>query len=54
MSRVEENQKMIDRLGNVRFTSGDIAMVASVLVDISQSLAVIADCCLDEQKKEDK
>ena len=52
MSRVEENQKMIDRIGNVRFSSGDMAMLASVLTDISQSLAVIADCCLDKWQKD--
>ena len=37
MSRIEENKKLIDRLSKVTFSSGDIAMLASVLVDISQS-----------------
>ena len=44
MSRIEENEKIICQLGKVKFTNGDAAMLASVLVDISQSLAVIADC----------
>ncbi len=52
MSRIEENKKMIDLLYKVEFTSGDAAMRASVLTDISQSLAVIADCCLDKWQKD--
>lgn len=47
MSRVEENKEIINKLGRVRFTSGDMAMLASVLTDISQSLAVIADTQLE-------
>ncbi len=52
MSRTEENEKMIDLLERMRFTSTDTAKLASVLVDISQSLAVIADCCLDKWQKD--
>ena len=52
MSRTEENEKIIDLLHKVEFTSGDAAMLASVLTDISQSLAVIADCCLDKWQKD--
>ncbi len=52
MSRVEENEKMIMIIGKVDFTSGDTAVLASVLTDISQSLAVIADCCLDKWQKD--
>lgn len=52
MSRIEENKKTIDLLHKVEFTSTDIAILASALVDISQSLALIADCCLDKWQKD--
>ena len=42
MIRVEENLKMIKEVGKFRLTN-DGAAITSVLVDISQSLAVIAD-----------
>ncbi len=52
MSRVEENKRVISLFEKVRFTSTDTAMLNSVLADISQSLAVIADCCLDKHERE--
>lgn len=52
MSRVEENKKLIDLFGEVEFASGDAAALTSVLVDISKSLALIADCCLDKWQKD--
>ena len=48
MSRVEENKKMIDQLSKVEFFSLDMAELSSVLIDISKSFAIIADCCLDK------
>lgn len=49
MSRVEENEEMIiDLLSKAVFTSADTA----VLIDISKSLALIADCCLDKWQKD--
>ena len=51
MSRIDENQDMLEKLKKIRFTGTDSAMITSVLIDISQSLAVMADCCLDEWQK---
>lgn len=52
MSRVEENEILVDRLIKLDFASGDAAILVSVLTDISQSLALIADCCLDKWQKD--
>lgn len=51
MSRVEENNKMLKSLKNVRCSNPDNAMTASILMDISQSLAIIADCVLDDWQR---
>ena len=54
MSRIDENNEMLEKLRKIRFTGTDSAMIALVLMDISQSLAVMADCCLDEWQKNNK
>ena len=43
MSRVDDNNELLDRLRTKKFTDTDLALVSSVLIDISQSLAIIAD-----------
>lgn len=48
MPRIEENNKMLKSLKNARCSNPDSAMIASILMDISQSLAIISDCVLDE------
>lgn len=45
MLRVEENEKMISLLG-------EVGEDTAVLIDISKSLALIADCCLDKWQKD--
>ena len=43
MSRIEENEDMCKRVGNFRMKDTDKAPITAVLVDISKSLAIIAD-----------
>lgn len=58
MSRVEENESMIQRTkGNFHGKPDDVlcqimGQELGVLVDISRSLAIIADCCLDTWQKD--
>ena len=58
MSRVEENEKMIQRTQAVFNGKTDEVLCRikgqelGVLLDISQSLAIIADCCLDKWQKD--
>ena len=58
MSRVEENENMI-RSAKTTFHGKTVDVLCQikgqelgVLVDISRSLAVIADCCLDKWQKD--
>lgn len=57
MSRVEENEKMIQNTKRVFNGKPDqvLSLITGqelgVLLDISKSLAIIADCCLDEWQK---
>lgn len=60
MSRIDENQQLID---NTKMSyTGDVAKVQAqimanqigILIDISKSLAVIADCCLDNWQHDRK
>lgn len=58
MSRVEENENMIQRTqGTFHGKTDDVlcqikGQELGVLVDISRSLAIIADCCLDNWQKD--
>lgn len=58
MSRIEENKKMIQRTKGVFHGKTDDVLCQikgqelGILADISQSLAVIADCCLDKWQKD--
>ena len=58
MSRVEENEKMIQRTQAVFNGKTDEVLCRikgqelGVLLDISRSLAIIADCCLDKWQKD--
>lgn len=51
MSRVDENARMIDSVSKIRFTTGESAANIAVLKDISKSLAIMADVCLDDWQK---
>lgn len=51
MSRIDDNQKIINKVSNYKLSSIDITAIVVMLEDISQSLAIIADCCLDEWQK---
>ena len=58
MSRVEENENMIQSTKTTFHGKTDDVLCQikgqelGVLVDISRSLAVIADCCLDKWQKD--
>ena len=43
MSRIKENQELIDSLSGIKVENRGDAAIATVLMDISKSLAVIAD-----------
>lgn len=57
MSRIDENQELLSRAklsfsGNPERVMCDIeAQKLGILMDISKSLAILADCCLDEWQK---
>ena len=53
MSRIDDNQKMVEGLKKISFVNRDTAMMVSVLVDISQSLAVMADRVMTESKAQE-
>lgn len=57
MSRAEENQELLNR-AQLSFTGAPDKVMCNIeaqklgiLMDISKSLAIIADCCLDEWQK---
>lgn len=58
MSRVEENEKVIQSTKTTFHGKTDDVLCQikgqelGVLVDISRSLAIIADCCLDKWRKD--
>lgn len=57
MSRIDENKELLDRAklsfsGPTDKVMCDIeAQKLGILMDISKSLAILADCCLDEWQK---
>lgn len=57
MSRAEENQELLNR-AQLSFTGAPDKVMCNIeaqklgiLMDISKSLAIIADCCLDDWQK---
>lgn len=57
MSRAEENQELLNR-AQLSFTGAPDKVMCNIeaqklgiLMDISKSLAVLADCCLDDWQK---
>ena len=43
MSRVDDNNDFLERMKRLKFQDSDLALITSVLFDISQSLAIIAE-----------
>ena len=57
MSRADENQELLNRV-QLSFTGAPDKVMCNIeaqklgiLMDISKSLAIIADCCLDDWQK---
>ena len=57
MSRADENQELLNR-AQLSFTGAPDKVMCNIeaqklgiLMDISKSLAIIADCCLDDWQK---
>ena len=53
MTRLQENKCMVERVQCARIDNRDMAVLAAIMVDISKSLAVIAEQMTPNSEKEE-